>query len=331
MEEEHRITTAWQLAGTETLRLASRKLLSKWGDNLQNKSDKVAQLFIPDPGKVFIQVDQAGAEALVVSYLTRHGRYRDLFLHGIKCHLYVALKLFTQELCDELKIVWPKKLAILDIPELAAHKEWPEVARYIKQHKTFYDLAKRTGHAANYGMRGNTFRINVLQKTEGKTVLTSQQAETFLGKYHAAFPEIKEWHAEVKEVLNSSDKTLRNLQGYPCEFPVFFANESNIKDAIAWVPQSTVGTISNIAYTNFQNYIEDNDLRGWDLLNNKHDSYMAQIPVEDTERAIPIMVGFMEQELTSPRGEKFKMKAEASVGKNWGKWSEKNPEGLKEL
>jgi hypothetical protein len=41
---------------------------------------------------------------------------------------------------------------------------------------------------------------------------------------------------------------------------------------------------------------------------------------------------FIEQDLVSPRGEKFKMKSEAMKGLNWGPFSvKKNPTGLMEM
>jgi len=40
----------------------------------------------------------------------------------------------------------------------------------------------------------------------------------------------------------------------------------------------------------------------------------------------------MEQELISSNGEKFRMRSEAQVGRNWGPYKQdKNPEGLKEI
>ena len=39
----------------------------------------------------------------------------------------------------------------------------------------------------------------------------------------------------------------------------------------------------------------------------------------------------IEVDLVSSRGEKFKMKSGVSVGKNWDKYSEENPLGMREL
>ena len=52
--------------------------------------------------KIFVQTDQSGAEALAVAYLCKNGDFRQLFIHGVKPHVYVALHVF--------KDVWKKKM-----------------------------------------------------------------------------------------------------------------------------------------------------------------------------------------------------------------------------
>ena len=45
---ENRFTTSWKLAGTDTMRLGSAKLLSLWGNNSQNYEKKLRATIIPD-------------------------------------------------------------------------------------------------------------------------------------------------------------------------------------------------------------------------------------------------------------------------------------------
>ena len=100
------------------------------------------------------------------------------------------------------------------------------------------------------------------------------------------------------------------------------------------MPQSTVGMITRIAVTQMQEFIETTGVH-WDILQDNHDSYLVQCPVEESEQCQKIMKQFIEPELTSPRGEKFKMKSEGASGFNWApfdpKHPEKNPRGLKEV
>lgn len=339
-----RDTTQYVLTGTETYRLSSRALMRNkhigfkgWGGNLQNKSDEIRRIYRPDKGKVFVQVDQAGAEALIVSYLTRHGKFRDLFLNGIKSHNFVAMHLFCDYWCNN-GCPFTREIKDLPIVELGKLKEFKQLCKIIKETDPvnhYYFIGKKTCHSANYKMQGNTFAIDVLKESEGTVRLSLREAERFLLMYHTLFPEIRMWHIETEQELSRTKNLggqmlLRNLQGFPRVFTGIWG-ESLFREAIAFRPQSTVGTITNIAVASEQEYIE-REGRDWDLLNNCHDSSLTQCPEGEEVECARVKKSFMEQELVSPRGEKFKMKSEAGVGKNWGKWNEKyNPEGIKEL
>ena len=246
-----RITTAYNLAGTSTFRLASRKLLGRWGTNIQNIPKKLRKLFIADKGKVLVQADQAGAEAMIVGYLCVPGNFRTLFLEGIKSHVFVALRLFPD--------VWAEQLgrSVDDfceapINELKNIKGWDDLNAVIKDSdnwsadKRYYFMAKMVCHASNYGMKAPTFRTNMLQKSQGAIALENKEAKRFLATYHKLFPEINQWHNETIEKLKST-KILKNLFGYPRYFTGFI-DETMYKEAYAFVPQSTVGCITYLAF-----------------------------------------------------------------------------------
>lgn len=315
-----RNTTGYKLAGTETFRISSAKLLSRWGGNLQNVEKSLRKIYIPDEGKTFVQVDQSGAEALVVAYLCRAGKFRQLFNVGIKSHVYVALNLFAD--------VWKAKLPEIDINEylcatidkLTTLPKWKELDKLIKSSdlwpsaERYYYMAKQVCHSANYSIGANEFALNVLKNSEGQIALTSLQAGTFLAKYNTLFPEIKNWHLEIQLALKMT-RTLRNLQGFPRRFygPLI---DKTFKEAYAFVPQSTVGTITNIAVTTLQRFIEQEKL-DWDILTSTHDSYLVQCPPAEAEACASKMKEFIEQCLVNSRGEEFRMKSEASIGPNW--------------
>ena len=317
---EPRATTAYNLAGTTTFRLSSRRLLGKWGTNLQNMPKKLRKLFVPDPGKIFVQVDQAGAEALVVSYLCHPGQFRNLFLCGVKSHIFVALRLFPS--------VWEsrlgpevKKLCKESPDRLTNNPLWPKIAKLIQDSdnwpERYYFIAKMVCHAANYGMKAPTFRMGVLQKSNGSIALTNKQAKAFLDAYHRLFPEIHEWHNKTTESLRRF-RTLRNLFGFPRIFtgPI---DQSMFKEAYAFVPQSTVGTITNMAFTEMQHRVET-DLKDFhvDVLQNNHDSILLQCPPRYVKSVAQEAQAHMNRKLISPRGESFQMKSEVMIGENWG-------------
>lgn len=216
---------------------------------------------------------------------------------------------------------------------------------YIKPYKgkvycpttnTGFFLIRRKGKISvtgnsSYGMKENTFISSVLAETLGSIVLTKVEAKEYQRIFFTLFPEILFWQCQVREEL-LANRMLHNLFGFPRIFTGYIGkgDEHVFRDAIAFVPQSTVGCITAIAFTLFQNYIEENR-RNWHLVQDTHDSYMALVPDAEVREAGKIMQQYLEQELTDPFGDKFKMRSELSVGSNWGKKTDTNPDGLEEL
>mgnify|MGYP003393341614 CR=1 FL=1 len=332
MQSEIRNSCQWKVGLTKTFRNRSGKIFNSWGSNLQNPSDRMCQVHIPDEGYEFIQADLAGAEALDVSFrCPPRCRFRQLFEYQIKPHVYVALHLFANEWMKETPYD-AKHLTSLEIPQLVQHPEWKDLSKLIKNNHERYFIGKKTCHSMNYGKQAGSFRFDVLKESEGKIVLTLKQAEFFRDTYIGLFPEIfADWHQTVIRQLKEY-RTLYNSLGYPLYFGGHVENDTKIREAIAAAPQSTVGCIANIAACDMQEYIE---MQGcdWDLLNNKHDSLLVQAPTEEANSAARKLVEYMSRiELCSPFGEKFFMRVEVAIGSNWMKYDEeKNPNGMREV
>jgi len=336
-----RNTCQYIIPGTKFYRLGSRSVLDQYGTNLQNIEKKLRRLYIADAGKLFNQADQSGAEALIVAYLCRAGRFRDLFLNGIKPHVFVALHLFAD--------IWKEKskgygldfkpdiddLCNTPIPELKTKPFWKELNELIKASdnwtasERYYYIAKQVCHSSNYGIKAGMFCLNTLEKSKGKIVLHKEDADKFLGIYHSLFPEIREWHQVVIDQVRATGM-LYNLLGYPITFTGDLNDENEHKEWFAAIAQSTVACITRKAYCDLQTFIETNKLE-WDLLNDCHDSYLTQSPESESLECCKIMKSFIEIEMKSPRGETFRMKSELQSGKNWAPKSEYNPDGLVEV
>jgi len=326
-------STSFGLANTDTFRRASRMLFGRYGSNLQNPSKKMMEIYKPrTKGAIFIQPDQAGAEALVVSYLTPHGLFRDLFLNNIKSHTYVAAHIFA----NTWRVDWDfpdiDDILACDINLLRRNDRWTALAKIIKKCDIEYFVGKKSCHSLNYRMRPPTFREDVLKESEGKVVLSKIDSERIYDIYHnKLFTEIStKWWPEIEYQVRGSGY-LFNLFGFPryCQGPFI---DADWRKLTAWVPQSTVGCITAIAFCVIQQFIEENGLaKWWHLCNDKHDSLLLECPEEDRDIAGRICASAIEQDLESPRGEKFKMRSEVQWGYNWAKQTEKNPEGMREL
>lgn len=365
-----RTTTDWKIAGTETFRRSSAALFKRgagfkgFGQNLQNVDHHLLYLFQADLGKVLIQPDQSGAEALVVAYLCRPGRFRMLFENGIKPHTYVAMHLYRNIWPTELALYWLQnrdklpmfaamnpdakpignqfeivvaRLCNTPIDKLNADPAWKPLAKLIKMsdgwenNKRYYFTAKTGCHSGNYGASFRVIQNGVLKRSEGAIVMSDQDAIRFTTLYHRElFPEIGEWHTELQMEIRKNH-VIRNLFGFPYHF-TGIVNDDTLRSLIAWIPQSTVGCITAIAYTKTQQFIEDNHKVGWDLLGDKHDSFLMQVPEGDEEEAKSVMQGFLCQTLIGRAGATFTMRSECAKGKNWGPFHEThNPNGMREF
>lgn len=337
-----RNTTNYVIAGSKFLRLASRSILDIYGSNMQNWEKGIRKMYIPDEGKIFSQRDQSGAEALIVAYLCRMGKFRELFLNKVKVHVFVALHMFPKVWQEEMnKTTGDIKFEIDEllntpIPLLTSNPWWKQLDRIIKDSdnwppsKRYYYISKQIAHSSNYGITAGPFILNTLEKSRGKIVLRKEDAEFFLNMYHTLFPEIREWHYEVEQQVRTT-RMLYTLLGSPIQFTGSLDSGKEIKEAYSAVPQSTVAEITRDAVTKYQNFVEDTEL-DWDFLQDNHDSFLTQSPVEQCDENQKIMKQFIEPELTNFRGEKFNMKSEGASGYNWAPFHEtKNPKGLKEV
>jgi hypothetical protein len=337
-----RDTGQYLVAHPDTFRLSCRKILSNkfdtpfinQGGNRQNLEKGMRDIWIADEGYTFVQCDQSGADALIVAHLCRAGKYRSLFQNGIKPHVYMSLKLFPDVWAKHIGMEKIAAALITPIADLKKLSFWSELVELIKSSdnwpsdQRYYHIAKKTVHSASYGMRGNTFRMSVLQESGGTIIITTKDAESFLMKFHSEFPEIHDWHNRLfMEARNN--KRIVNLFGFPYNITNFI-NPNDFKDLIAWIPQSTVACINRQAYCDLQEYIEEEN-RDWHLLADTHDSYMQQVIDCDTLEAAKKMKEFIEVELEAPDGTKFRMKSEVQAGKNWGPKKASNPQGLEEV
>lgn len=378
-----RFSCQYKLAHPITFRRSSAKILPDknkknvgWGSNSQNWEESLREIFTPDGFtesikekcifwlttgdlsifteeelmslRVFAQTDQSGAEAVIVAYDTEPGDYRQLFIHGVKPHVYVALKLFRE--------VWFKKaqqhnLAIgkndidvlYDTPIglLKKNPYWHDLDLLIKSSdgwdltERYYYFAKQTVHSFSYGIEWHTFIMNVLEKSGGKIVISPDDGKRFLGEVRCFFPEVPSRCQRIDGQVRSTG-ILYNMFGFP--FVIWPGGRppdsllTDMKKYHAWGPQSTVGEIIRVAYTKLHNYIVEHN-KDWDILGDCHDSCLTQGRLFDVKERIAKQEEFICQQFVSPiDGAHFRMKCETNIGFCWRKYKKGICEhGLREL
>jgi hypothetical protein len=331
-----RNSCAWKISGTKFFRKSSGKILDTYGMNLQNPDEEIKRLHIPDDGKIFVEVDQYGAEVLHVAYLCPPGnKLRELFDNNIKPHTYVACHIFREQW--EKENYSAKFFCSIPISNINKQPQWKDLNQYIKKsdaHNNRYYTGKKTVHSGNYREGEKTFQTVILTESGGKVFIPLNECRRFLYEYREVLvPEIPNyWWPRVEETLRR-DHVLYNLFGYPITFTGIRIDDKLIREATSCVPQSTVGVTTNIAQSNIQQRIEsDSNFRDVDVLNNKHDSILTQCDIGHEKEVAEMMREYIEMEFTSPFGEKYRMKSEAKAGFNWKDYDENdNPQGLKEL
>jgi hypothetical protein len=160
-----RDTTSWVIGGTDSFRLSSREFLASRQDypgrNIggarQNIEKSMRKVWQADDGYLLCQIDQSGAEALIVAYLCRDAKYRSLFKNGIKPHLYLGLKLFPyvwkKEMPDKEKEI--EEALVVPIPQLPLLPIWKPLSAMIadsdnwESNRRYYHFSKKTIHCVD--------------------------------------------------------------------------------------------------------------------------------------------------------------------------------------
>lgn len=319
-----RIITQYRLAGTGSFRLASGAWLDEYGVNLQNPDKHTQDIYCAPPGYVIVQADQAGAEAKHVAYATKPGRYRALFEAGIKPHTFLAMHLFSDK-WDYGEYCYAE-FASLHPSALAAHPYWPKLNKQIKNSGKPYDIGKRTAHGKSYRMGPRTFRDANLKQSGGTLVLSDAESRRFLNEFEVLFPEVIDLQDEIEFTIRR-DRKLVNLFGYPRRF-MRQLTDGYIREAISWIPQSTVGVHTHIALDHCRR-----ERPHYRACSNKHDSYAVMVREAEAEEAARYLpTTFSRHEFTARDGTIYTMASEVQIGCNWKPWHpDSNPDGMKEF
>lgn len=285
---------------TVTGRLASRKFYpTNRGTNQQNiPTDKRARrVFIADRGKVFGYADLEKAESLIVAHLTMDPLMLRDHSPGQNAHKNLGVALFN------------KPASEIDEDE--------------------YFLAKRTRHAGNYMQGALTFMRNVNQ-VAAKTGVSIEfaEAERFINIYRSIHVGLTKWWREVEAELWRS-RTLYNLLGFRRRFGGHI--RSILPEAVAFVPQSTVGQVLNLGLLNLSGrcapYIEERGIWseyediasqledcGFELLQQIHDAVGFQCWERDIDRVVPLLRRALSIPLRNPHTrEDFRIPVEVLV------------------
>ncbi len=243
LDADGRIRTSFNIAGTDTYRFASSKNAFGTGCNFQNIPNggetEDAGLVLPNVRRIF--VPDEGKTMF------------DIDLNSADLQI-VAAESNCKWLKDQMKA--GKK------PYVEVSKEYYQDDSITKDHKS-YPVFKALCHGTHY--------LGTPEGMAEKIGLNIGEVQRIQDWYFGLCPEIKEWHEDIKKQV-SGRRYITNVFGY--RFNFFDRIEGTIfNQAVAWIPQSTVGCLINRAYANI-----DDNLPDVEILIQVHDSLVGQFP-----------------------------------------------------
>jgi DNA polymerase I-like protein with 3'-5' exonuclease and polymerase domains/uracil-DNA glycosylase len=243
LDVDQRLRTDLKICGTETYRFASSKNAFGTGTNFQNipkggetedaglDLPNVRKLFIPDPGYTMFDIDLDSADLRIVTWESDCKWMKDHFANGRKPYIEVMREYFKDN-------------------TMTKHSHPREYAQF-----------KSLCHGTNY--------LGTADGIAPRIGLLVHETERIQKWYFGLAPEIRKWQEDIKKQV-SGRRYVENVFGYRMYF--FDKIEGTIfNQAVAWIPQSSVGCLINRAYVNI-----DKNLPEVEVLLQVHDSLMGQ-------------------------------------------------------
>lgn len=326
LDVDGRMRCSYNVVGTENGRWSSSENAFGRGTNLQNITPTMRRMFCADDGQRMVSTDLEQAESrLVAGLVWQCTGDRTYWNACLSSDLHTTVCMMT----------WPELEWTDDLiaNRSIADRPYPGLPRF-----SYRDVAKRLGHGSNY--RGTAYGIALAVGVPARLVIEFQE------RYFKAFPAIPQWHQwTIQQVASCQylDTPLgrrRWFFGRPNE-------DSTIREAIAFVPQSTIGELLNLAlYRCWKRSLvprHEPQSLPINLLLQNHDAFAFQTPMSTP---LPELLAEIKHELEIPipliRGDQVEMltiPGEFVTGWNWAykdngpdrtKWhfTDGNPDGL---
>lgn len=287
-----RVHTGFNTEGTETGRMSTSS--NPWGSgtNLQNRQKKFRNIFIPHKDDhVFVACDAVQAEAYVVAWLSDDEELIRTFLEGKDLHTYTAAQMFG-------------------IPEEAVTKEQRTIG-------------KRIRHACNYSM----------SKVTLAEIMDVSQAEAagLIERYHMTNPALRSnYFPKIEEAIRRRGFLVTPL-GRRRIFTGRITDAKTMREAFAFIPQSTVGDLTIKALCDFYYHFKDDPEISIAL--QIHDENVFEAPIRKARQCALVMKELMERkmEVTSVTGKTrdLVIPCDFKIGYNLAPASDENPRGLR--
>ena len=217
----------------------------------------IRSMFGPDTGFTFFDMDLDRADLQVVVAESDDQMLKAAMRLGVDIHL---LNVYSLDALDPP----PLEELVETHPRYADH-------RGPRKHKR--EFAKVFCHATNYVGGAKTVAAHT-----GRGVHEIDKAQKI---WFGAHPGIKRWHDRVLNQITKF-RFVENKFGY--RWYIFDRLDALLPEAVAWIPQSTVGIVINRAWINFYEQLPEVQ-----VLLQVHDSLAGQFPTHRRDYLLPRM------------------------------------------
>lgn len=290
IDPDGRIRCNWNMVGTKTGRLSASKTYWGSGIPIQQMTDEMRQVFIADPGHIFVGHDLAQAEARVVAYQSEDHRILEWLESGIDIHSMTASHFSFGMTYEEIV----------------------EDERRATGQSRYRYAGKKARHALNYMMGYRTFKDSVNKEyLETGIGVTESETKQWRKDYLALHPNLESvWWPEVRYEV-SKNGAITNALGRRKRF-IGRWSDTMLREAVAYYPQSTIADLTHLGI-----HRVDARLPYAKVLVNMHDGSVIQIPEDKLDEALPIIRECFTIPLTV-KGETFTIPVDLKAGHSWG-------------
>lgn len=314
IDNDGRIRTSYNIAGTSTGRFSSSLSEFGTGGNLQNIEESLRSIFIADRGYKFAKFDGKACQSRIVGAIEWNlfgdGTYLDACESGDP-HTSVA------------RLTWPDMGWTGDLRVDRAIAERP----FYRHHDHRY-VCKKLGHGSNFGGQPPALAA--------ETKLPVHIVAQFQPKYYVAFPAHLQRLAWTAEQLRTKGYLI-SLGGRKRYFFARRTERKTVNEAAAYDPQDTEAYVVNTAMLNI-----------WRkniaiVMFQDHDALTFMYPETEEDRILPLL----REELIIPiplaGGRELRIPYDCEIGWNKGKYCcgerkaeckgcqhKPNPDGLRE-
>lgn len=301
IDQDGRMRTSYNIAGTSTGRFSSSFSEFGTGGNFQNTTESLRSIFIADEGMKFAKFDARQIQSRIVGAiewnLFKDGKYLDACEQG-DLHTVVT------------KIIWPELPWTGDLDKDVVIAE-----QAFYRHYSYRFTCKRLGHGTNFDGRPATM--------SAQSRIPLELVQKFQPKYFIAFPAHRRWHHWTETQI----RTVGNFISLTGRKRYFFGrrNDEEVKrEGLAFQGQDGEAFLVNTAMLNiWREQIAT-------VMMQDHDALTYQYPEELEDEIVPKLQAQLIVPFPLAHDRVLRVPYDAKVGWNRGEWDgNKNPDGLK--